>query len=213
MALEVTLGPALEPVTLNEAKDFLRVNGDDDDALISELIVAARRAGEDFTRRTFIATTYKLSLDRWPSRSDLDDGLWEGVREGADKSSPNASLALPRPPLRSVTSVTTFDDTDAGTVWASSNYFVDTGSIPGRILPRSGRAPPTAARVANGIEIVFKAGHGDAAQSVPRPLRQGLLMLVSHLHEQREPVIVGERVSSLPLGVGRLWQPFRVMKL
>jgi uncharacterized phiE125 gp8 family phage protein len=213
MGLEVSTAPTIEPVTLIEVKDFLRVTGTDDDALISELIVAARRAGEDFTRRTFITTTYKLSLDDWPSGSTVDDGLREGTRIGADLRSEARWLGLPKPPLQTVTSVTTFDDGDVATVWPASSYFVDATSEPGRIVPRSGQTFPTATRVANGIEIVFKAGYGNNAQDVRREIRQGILMLIAHYYEQREPVVVGESVARTPAGVEALWRPFRIVAL
>ena len=45
--------PTSEPVTLAEAKNFLRVTITDDDLLISSLITAAREACEAFTGRSF----------------------------------------------------------------------------------------------------------------------------------------------------------------
>lgn len=46
---------AVEPVTLDEAKKHLRVEFNDDDALIEGLIVAARQWAEDFLNRSLVA--------------------------------------------------------------------------------------------------------------------------------------------------------------
>jgi uncharacterized phiE125 gp8 family phage protein len=61
--LSVTTAPTSEPITRDEAKSFLRVDISDDDTLIDNLIQSAREFCEEYTGRTLINTTYKLSLD------------------------------------------------------------------------------------------------------------------------------------------------------
>ena len=94
-------------------------------------------------------------------------------------------ITLPYPPLLSVTHVKTYDDNDVATTWAASNYFVDTTSIPGRIVARDGVSLPVATRVANGFEIEFVAGYGDDEADVPETVRTGILIMAAHLHEHR----------------------------
>lgn len=55
-----------QPVTLTEAKNFLRVSIDDDDALINVLIDAATAACETFTNRSFCRKGYLQTLDSFP---------------------------------------------------------------------------------------------------------------------------------------------------
>lgn len=62
-ALKLITPPASEPVTLQEAKNHLRVDVSDDDSLISTLITVARQKAEEFTRRSLITQTWELSLD------------------------------------------------------------------------------------------------------------------------------------------------------
>ena len=54
------------PVTLDEAKNFLRVDITDDDSLITTLIDAATAACEAFTRRSFCYKGFRQSLDSFP---------------------------------------------------------------------------------------------------------------------------------------------------
>ncbi len=44
----------VEPVTLQEAKDFAKIDVSDDDALITEFIKAARQMCEDYTNLSFV---------------------------------------------------------------------------------------------------------------------------------------------------------------
>lgn len=207
--LTLVTAPASEPVTLAEAKAQLRVEVADDDALITDLIAASRQAAEAHMRRALITQTWRLSLDRFPGRPLP---WWDGVREGADIPEAANAIELPRPPLASVTSVTAYDDADTATVAPAADYFVDTDREPGRVVLRSGRTWPVVGRVAGGVEVVFVAGYG-AAGAVPEAIRQGMLMLIGHLCENREAVGAAAAAAALPLGVAALWRPYRVLGL
>jgi hypothetical protein len=201
--------PAAEPLTLAEAKAHLRIDGTDDDALIGDLIAAARQAAEEHTRRALVTQTWRLTLDRFPAKPLP---WWDGVRQGADVAAAANAIELPRPPLASVTSVTAYDDADTATVMPSADYFVDSDREPGRIVLRSGKTWPTVERVAGGVEVVFVAGYG-AASDVPEAIRQGVLLLVGHLDENRETTAVGAAPAEIPLGATALWRPYRVLGL
>lgn len=51
---------AVQPVTLAEAKLFLRVDGSEEDALINQLIDSATEAAETFMRRALITQSWSL---------------------------------------------------------------------------------------------------------------------------------------------------------
>ena len=59
-------GPAVEPVTLAEAKQFTRVEHDDDDDVIAALIAGSRIHVETQTRRALITQSWRLARDVWP---------------------------------------------------------------------------------------------------------------------------------------------------
>ena len=67
MAYSVVTPAASEPITLEEAKNFLRVDGSDDDALIGALISAAREMCEQYTRRILVTTTIDEYFDGFRS--------------------------------------------------------------------------------------------------------------------------------------------------
>ncbi|MGH6719750.1 MAG: head-tail connector protein, partial [Alphaproteobacteria bacterium] len=181
---------AERPVGLAEAKLHLKLDTTDEDVLVDALIDAATEACRRFTGRELVSQTWRLMLDAAP------DG---------------GAIELPRPPLIAVTHVKTYDDADAATTFAAGNYFVDTASVPGRVVPRTGATWPTVGRAANGLEVEFVAGFGAQASAVPAPLRQGILVLVAYGYERREAQ--AEEPATLPAAVRALWQPFRVARL
>lgn len=64
--------PAAEPLSLAQAKAFLRVEHDDDDELIAALIAGSRLHIEAQTRRALMTQSWRLVRDAWPQ-----DGLVE----------------------------------------------------------------------------------------------------------------------------------------
>ena len=71
--------PALEPLSLAEAKDWLKVDSTADDTLILELITAARIHIEQATRLLLLTQSWKLVADQWPCQRQ-----WRG-RIGASR--------------------------------------------------------------------------------------------------------------------------------
>lgn len=62
-ALERTLMPISEPLTLAETKLYLRVDGNEEDNLIADLISAARDAAEKYLRASLVEQQWKISFD------------------------------------------------------------------------------------------------------------------------------------------------------
>lgn len=178
-------GPELEPVTLAEAKAFLRVDDGAEDALIATLVTSARLHIEATTGRTLLSQSWRAVLDRWPA-----DG----------------AVRLPVAPLLSVTSVTAYDE--AGGAHALGLAQFRTETAPARLL-----LPPTVEgmpvlRQRQGIEIDYSAGYGAAAADVPADLRQALLVLVGSWFEHRDSAS-----EAMPSGFDRLVAPYRSARL
>ncbi len=157
MPLQLNTPPAQEPVTLAEAKAWLRVeSGGDEDELIAALIAAARARAEWHTGRAFVTQAWTLWLDR-----------------------AGPCIEIPLPPLQAVTAVTLYGADDAPTVLDSGDYAVD---LPGsRLLLKQ---MPLNLRAINAVAIAFTAGYG-AASAVPAPIAQAILQIVAALYEHR----------------------------
>src|ERR1700685_3399184 len=68
--LQIETPPVCTPVSLEDAKNYLRVEFDDDDDLITGLIEAATEACETYTARSFVSKGYIQTLDSFPYFAD-----------------------------------------------------------------------------------------------------------------------------------------------
>jgi uncharacterized phiE125 gp8 family phage protein len=185
--------PSAEPVSLDEAKAHLRLDGTAEDALIGALISAARLHVEAATGRALCTQVWEEQFDAFPEDT--------------------AFVELPKPPLSSVQQVAWLDATGAmqQALLADFQTIAPVGPFaqPGSVGPKSGKSWPTGlSEQPLSARIRFVAGYGDAA-SVPAPLKAALLLVLGDLYQNREAQIVGSTVSDNAT-VKSLLAPFRV---
>lgn len=185
--LVLTSAPASEPVTASELRTHLRTDSTElPDAEANALITDARTEIENMTGLAFITQSWRLALDRWPAGGEA---WWDGVREMSItelyRTSTIQSITMPRWPLASITSVTTYDEASAATSVTVANVFdIDTYRTPGRITLKRGQTWPVALRGSNAIEIVYVAGYANAA-AVPSPMKRAVKQLAAFLYAHR----------------------------
>lgn len=156
--LKVIEAAGEEPITVDDAKVFLRVDTTADDELIGALISAAREFAEHYTQSTFATVTYELALDAFP----VD------------------AIDLPNAQTATVESVKYTDPTGAEVTVDPTGYALSDYGMSAFIYPRA--AWPVAGRVNNAVRVRYTV----EADEVPKVARAAMLELVAHFYEARE---------------------------
>ena len=179
-SFEVTTPPAIEPITVSEAKSQLRIDTSDDDTLIGNYITVARETLEVLMRRAFITQTITLKYDSFPTE-----------------------IRLPRPPAIAVSSIAYVDTNGSTQTWDGSEYEVDVSVQPASIQPAYNESYPSTRTQANAVTVVYTAGYGTATTDVPEAIRLAIRLLVGSYYENREATGV-LNMRELPLGLQAL---------
>lgn len=156
------LDAATEPVTLDQAKSHLRVDGTDEDTLITALIKAARQDAENRLQRTLLESTWRLTLDAFPR-------AW-----------PYDVILLGWGPIISVSSVKYYDPAGTLQTLDPSAYRLADGGI------ESATSWPATQARRGAVEVTYLAGYGAAASAVPAPIVQWILLALGDLYANRE---------------------------
>lgn len=189
MTIAELLPPAVEPVTLAEAKAHLRLDAADEDALVLALIRAAREYLEAATGLCLIARPLRLYLDDWPE---------------------TRVIGIARGPVQTIETVTVYDLAGLPVEADLAGYVLDGAARPARlVLPQR----PETARAVNGIEIDFTAGFGESGADVPDGLKRALLLHVAAMFELRGVLATADQPGTVPAGYDRLVAPYRLRRL
>lgn len=212
-ANRLTSAAATPVVSAYDLRVHLRLTeGQLSDADADDLIAEATQSIEDRFSVAMISQSWQLNLDRWPSASDV---WWDGARDGHISiiHGGDGSVDIPRWPLQSLTSATTYAENSAATVITIATTFdVDAQSIPGRVSLKRGATWPTAMRANNAIEMVYVAGYGDAAVDVPLPMIRAVKQLAGHLYAHRgDGCDVSEAIKAS--GAGGIMGQYRVKRI
>ena len=188
-----------EPLSLAEVKANLRVDSNDDDALITGLIVDARETVESETGlvlvpRVITETAAELGraidLASWPIteviaiRSPVD-----GVM--TDIAQDNWAASLVRRPVRIVPIVPWWGC--AASAWISNRAYIRPALLP--------------------VEIDVQAGYA-TPDDVPRTATRAMHLLIAHWYENRSAVEAGVRAAAIevPFGVSALCEKLRLAR-
>lgn len=157
-----------------------------DDEVLVGLIKTARQWCEMYQRRAYISQSITWTLD------DFQE-VFEPFR----------------PPLISVTTLKYIDTAGAQQTLDASNYVVDTESEPGRIYEAFTTTWPSIRGDRNSVEIIYTAGYGTTAATVPQNIKQAMLLLIGHWFENRETAGI-MTIKEMPLAVQSLLMQDRV---
>lgn len=188
MIPSLVTAPGSEPLSIAEAKQWIRQDSDDHDALIAGLITACRQAVEAYLGRALITQTWDLLLDRF------------------------CNVELPMAPLQSVTSITYTDTAGASQTLSTSVYDVFTyDEHPGWVRLAYDQSWPSTRIVSDAVAIRYVAGFGDAANNVPAAIRNGIKLMVGEYYKNAELTVVGPQVMEIPKHIERMLWSYRVL--
>lgn len=158
---------AQKPITLDEVKTYLKIDGSDLDTDLSLFIDTVTNKAEQITGRDFLTKTYKGYLDCFPSSSS------QGIQIRKSKLQTITSIKY-----LVATVLTTFD---------STNYYITDKQEYSEIWLLDTKTYPTDVDVnrKQAIEIIFTAGFGTDPCDVPQDLKNAMLAHVSFLNENR----------------------------
>ena len=184
MAYKLLVSPAIEPLTLADAKRQLNVDQDftDDDLIIARITAAARQYAETHTRSSFITQQWSLVLDGFA-------GCW----------SSRGLLFLEHGPVQSIDSITYLDMTGTLQTLPPADYATDLSGVRGRLQPRFGLVWPVTLPQIGAVTVNFTAGYGVTADAVPPGLVHWMKMRIGTLYEHREEVVSARGVIVTPL--------------
>lgn len=193
-----TTPPAVEPVSLAEAKLHLRVVATDDDTQIGMLITAAREYAEAYTGRSFITQSWRLVLDCFPRMIQLERGPVRLIDSVVYRDMAAATQTL------------TWGAVANSVQRSSDASLVADLSDVARIAPAFGRVWPIAMPEIGAVAVNYTAGYGNAT-AVPAGIRQWMLLRIGALYENREEIVVGRALVVAPMPfVDGLLDPYRV---
>lgn len=207
MTLVLVTPPAVEPITLPEARLHLRLDGEGspdvraDDALIEGLIAGLTKrldGSSGILGRALCTQTWDLFLDEFPCLTTQD------IQKG--KTQPD--IKVPLPPLQYVEFIRYVDGDGIVQTLSPAAYQVagaGSGEARARIVPAPTYSWPSTRCQSEAVRIRFVAGYldnsspGDTQAGVPGNIKLGLKAALAWLYEGR-----GDESMPLPAQVQAL---------
>ena len=156
MSLKLITPPAALAVSLDAARTSARIDGEEADIELRQVIEQHTSEAEHLTGRAFVEQTYRLTLDRFAG-----------------------AILLENPPIMAVVHVKFYDTDGIQQTLDPQDYILDAENEPGYLVPAPGRAwPATQARV-NAVEVVYTCGYGADDAAVPPSVKGYILGKVS----------------------------------
>lgn len=179
----VSAAATIEPITAEEAMEHCRVTDTNEVNYIESLISMARQFVEMQTGRALSNETRKMFANEW-----------------AD------SFALDRTPAAEITSLQYWPSGyGSQETVASSNYMLS-ADTPSKLVFKDTYEFPGLADRPDAICVTYKA----SATALSLGLRHCVLLLVSHLYDQRAPLNIGNIVNELPYSLKAMIDMHRI---
>lgn len=176
--------PASAPVTLPEAKLHLRIEGDDEDTLITALIDAAVAHIDGWSGilgRAIVEQTWRQDFDGF-----------------------GCPMRLPLHPVIDIVSITARNDQGQITTIADSNYLLRTDAQGDYVHWDADYSYSDTLHDSAAVSVTFNAGY----ETVPAAIKAAILLMVGNWYRYRS-ADVETGVATLPMGATALLAPYR----
>ena len=179
-----------EPISLDEAKDYLRVSTTADNAYITSLISTARETIEKDTNAVLVQHAIIEYLDGFPTdNGGIIDLQMSGNVTGAGQP---AIFYM-----------------GAGSVTHNINLALDTDFVLAEFRGRPRLQPingwPTARDLIGSVKILYSI---TPITGATLSLVQAMYLLISHFYDNRSPIVYGS-VKEMPIGYKKLIAPYK----
>lgn len=187
---QLVTAPAAPLLSTAEAKAHCRVDHDDENSLIDDIVSDVTSYLDGWggvMGRCLIRQTWRQ-----------DYAGWSGV------------LRIPFPDVSSITSVTYKDTSGVEQTVSSADYVMKQDQLSAYIRFKSTfTAPALELDNPSPVSVTYVAGYGADADAVPGAIKRAALLLVGHYYENREAVTVGVVSTDLVMAVDALIAPHR----
>jgi uncharacterized phiE125 gp8 family phage protein len=165
MAIKIITPPAVEPISLSDAKLLLKIDGTDRDTELTLAIKSAREFCEDYQSKKYITQTLELVLDDFKSEIEFTSCS----------------------PVQSVTSIKYTDSAGIESTIDAADYILDNDSFVNKIVPAYNKLwPSTILQPISAVRIRFVAGYG-LAVAVPETVKWAMLLHMRLLLDDYKP--------------------------
>jgi uncharacterized phiE125 gp8 family phage protein len=194
MSYTVITPASLKALTVQEVKDYLRVDSSDEDTLLGVLIDAATQVGEHYLGRFLLTTVVEEFYDFFPV-----------YQTGVDPFRGDRNIVyLSRGPVQSITSLKYIDGNGDEQTVSTDDYRSDLVSEPARIMPEHGWKGTK--DTVNAVIVRYTCGYTQASD-VPANIKVALLLIIGEMYEKRV-----DSVHRLPTASEHLLNPYRVFR-
>lgn len=169
-------------------------------------ITAAREYCEGYTGLALVPQIFELAVNGFPTATT---GSVDWPQYGG-----GPGIDLHVAPVVAVQTVRYTDSDGATQTTYGADWLLDDFSRPGVLHLSYGGTWPTARAIPNAVRITFDAGYalpGDSPSepSIPKSIRQAMLLVIGHMYEHREAVS-DKAMREIELGVLPLLERWRI---
>ena len=194
MSYTVITPASLKALTVQEVKDYLRVDSSAEDTLLGVLIDAATQVAEHYLGRFLLTTVIEEFYDFFPV-----------YKTGVDPFKGDRNIVyLSRGPVQSITSLKYVDGNGDEQTVSTDDYRSDLVSEPARIMPEHGWYGTK--DTVNAVIVRYTCGYTQASD-VPANIKVALLLIIGEMYEKRV-----DSVHRLPTASEHLLNPYRVFR-